>query len=985
MRPLRLEFEAFGSYPGRVEVDFTVLAQRGLFVVTGPTGTGKTTIFDAMCFALYGSMPRKGAGEARSHHADAAAETVVRFDFECDGVRYTATRSPEYERPAKRGAQMTVERAQAQLVRHLADGTTTAVATKVRAVTDECTRLLGLGAEQFQRVVLLPQGEVARFLTAGSDERAELLGTLFGGAVYDGLVAELRERAERLRRSAEGVEAALQARLDTAGQHIARLHELLQIADTPVPDTPVPDARQHLGVRLAATEEPRAALLAQADELRAVAVEAERHLQRELAAARRFDEHAAVVLRLADLEQRQGSVEAAAQQAAISAKARPVVAAHELAEQSADRLGTAQQARNTLQLELDDVCGQLGVAPAPQLTTDAAATLHLVRTEQDRRRSTLTVLDEAVAALDAAVARRDGLQGQVDHVDGELAATAERSTAARDRLAELTADPTDPEVLRTKLAGLTELVDLRARFDVLLDQLDAASRSAAAATTHHAEVLARFVGTEAPRLAAQLVDGEPCAVCGSTEHPHPAVADTVEPTSFDDVSEAAAHRDVQVAVRAGLEADLRSVGDRLGEHASVPVAELRSRCDEARAHLEAAEARRAEHLRLTAELQQLDASAAEQSTRRATFVGQLAEVEQTVSVQAAAADLARVAAEGIDPADLDRADTLVARLAALCDQAPDLDALRTAAAATALAADRALADALAASPFATVDDARGAVLAPDDEARRLEAASLHRNDLAQARGSLETLVAQGVPDERPDVDAAEQAAEQATAAADSTTATAAKATSLDDEARRALDEHDRLVAEADEARAAHDDAQRAYRVCAFGGPLRMPLRRWVLAQELDRVTAAADVHLARMTAGRYSLRRQLGITDARRSAGLELEVLDAHTGRPRSTSSLSGGEQFQASLALALGLADVVSHGGNASGRRFEALFVDEGFGSLDQDALRDAIDTLHQLQATGRMVAAITHVEAMKQELHVGIEVLRRPDGRGSTLVVNP
>ena len=165
----------------------------------------------------------------------------------------------------------------------------------------------------------------------------------------------------------------------------------------------------------------------------------------------------------------------------------------------------------------------------------------------------------------------------------------------------------------------------------------------------------------------------------------------------------------------------------------------------------------------------------------------------------------------------------------------------------------------------------------------------------------------------------------------------------------------------------------------------MPLRRWVLAIELDRVTSAANMHLQRMTSGRYRLQRRHAVVDGRKAFGLEIEVFDTHTGRERSTSSMSGGEQFQASLALALGLADVVSHGGSSSGKRFEALFVDEGFGSLDPVALQDAIDALHQLQATGRMVGAITHVEEMKRCLHVGIEVRRLADGRGSTIVVHP
>jgi len=187
-----------------------------------------------------------------------------------------------------------------------------------------------------------------------------------------------------------------------------------------------------------------------------------------------------------------------------------------------------------------------------------------------------------------------------------------------------------------------------------------------------------------------------------------------------------------------------------------------------------------------------------------------------------------------------------------------------------------------------------------------------------------------------------------------------------------------------ELRERHALARRAHKVCSEGGAVNMPLRRWVLAIELDRVSSAANVHLQRMTGGRYSLRRRHDVADGRKAFGLELEVLDAHTGRTRATSSLSGGEQFQASLALALGLADVVSHGGTASGKRFEALFVDEGFGSLDPMALHDAIGALHQLRATGRMVGVITHVEDLKRDLHVGIEVKRLGEGRGSTLAVH-
>jgi len=219
---------------------------------------------------------------------------------------------------------------------------------------------------------------------------------------------------------------------------------------------------------------------------------------------------------------------------------------------------------------------------------------------------------------------------------------------------------------------------------------------------------------------------------------------------------------------------------------------------------------------------------------------------------------------------------------------------------------------------------------------------------------------------------ADEASHNARHAANAFTTAANALKAADDELVRSIE----IAAGSADLRAQRDTARFVFMTCNGQGGIGVKLERWVLAGELDRVTAAANVHLGHMTNKRYKLAR---------AAGLTLEVFDAHTGRSRATASLSGGEQFQASLSLALGLADVVSHGGVGSGKQFEALFVDEGFGSLDPNALDDAIRALSLLQAAGRMVGAITHVEAMKERLHVGIEVKPLADGRGSTLVVNP
>jgi DNA repair protein SbcC/Rad50 len=257
-----------------------------------------------------------------------------------------------------------------------------------------------------------------------------------------------------------------------------------------------------------------------------------------------------------------------------------------------------------------------------------------------------------------------------------------------------------------------------------------------------------------------------------------------------------------------------------------------------------------------------------------------------------------------------------------------------------------------------------------------------RTQLSSTTERLATFDDIDLPDDPPDVEALRHSAQLAAAAHDDARAAFHEQLSSITRCHESLGEVARVDGESRHVRDRSDLVRHVFATCNGDTPARVTLETWVLAHELDRVTAMANVHLGRMTAHRYQLQR-VDAAGGRGRTGLDLVVLDAHTGRSRATSTLSGGEQFQASLALALGLADVVSHGGVSSGRSFDALFVDEGFGSLDPDALEHAIDALQQLQATGRMVGAITHVEAMKQQLPVGIEVRRLADGGGSTLSV--
>ena len=242
MRPQRLRLAGFGAYPGAEEVDFDELARLGLFVVTGPTGAGKTTLFDAMAFALYGELPGgRPLGEVRSHHAAPADRCEVELTFAIEGVSYRVRRTPEQERPKRRGTGTTVEAATAELHRLDPDGTEVPVASGTRPVTEACVALVGLDAGQFERVVLLPQGRFQAFLLAGTKERRPLLQKLFGTALYRDAVEELKRRAAELRRRVDAVDIEIDHHRLNAKEHLRWVAAGLADDELPALDGVEPD------------------------------------------------------------------------------------------------------------------------------------------------------------------------------------------------------------------------------------------------------------------------------------------------------------------------------------------------------------------------------------------------------------------------------------------------------------------------------------------------------------------------------------------------------------------------------------------------------------------------------------------------------------------------------------------------------------------------------------------------------------------------
>ena len=979
MRPVELELAAFGPFPEREVVDFAGLAGHGLFVVCGPTGSGKSTLFDAMTYALYGIIPGERLDHIRSHHAATGATTAAALTFEVASGRYRVERTAKHERPRLRGAGVTTVTPTAALYRITAAGREP-ITAKIQEVNARCEQLVGLSAAQFQRVVLLPQGKWSAFLLADTRTRRELLQQLFGTELYERATELARQRVATLQARVAADAAAIERHRANAASSIVELATTLGAEPAPDADATVSE----LAAALASIEPALAAHTARAADAAEAAEAARRAHADAVASAAGWDRRRAARERLAALEVDTADMERLAERVAAARRAATVRAA------ASDRAAAATRAvaATTKLAEANEraLAALAAAAPADAEGGDAgcrAVTIDGAAMHLATRRGEVAAQLEQTRELQRLVGECGELAQAAERAADQLAASRRalaglerRRTAIDDQVRERLAIADTVGARTAEAEAAAGLLTARRELDELTARAEVVKAAADDAASTLDDLTSRFLADVAPELAARLTPGVPCPVCGSEEHPAPAASRRAGGVTRDEVDAARGRSERATRNLHEVLAEIESLRRRLGEHAARTVQQLEvAHRTTVAAQRVAAEAE-ADVLGLNIELAQIDKQLAEVAAQQPPLIEQLATSRAQLEARRSSADELRGRLTSTDAAALEglldrigRAERQLARLGPLASAAAQADG--------ALAqADTHLTATISANGFATLDGAL-AVALPDEELAQL--AARHERwvvELAETRTRVRALDELDLPEERPDVERLTAAAAAAATAAETAAARERVLAIRRADATDALGEASTAAAAGVAARADYDTARAVFETCNGNNLTRVQLETWVLAGELDRVTAAANVHLARMTRHRYALRRDEPSGIGARRAGLDLVVDDADTGRPRPPSTLSGGEQFQASLALALGLADVVSQ----TGAVHEALFVDEGFGSLDSDALDEAVDALCSLQATGRLVGVITHVETMRRQLPVGIEVRRRTGG-GSTL----
>lgn len=1013
MRPLRLQLQAFGPYAGLQTVDFSELGDYRFFLIHGPTGSGKTALLDAMCYALYGETSGKlRSGEnMRSDFAVETEATEVTFDFAVGADSYRVRRSPRQQVARRRGAGFTETGESAALFRLGQDGReAVAMAEKAQKVNLEIQRILGFRGDQFRQVVLLPQGEFRRLLLADSGERQEIMQALFRTEYYSVVEQRLKDEAKAWAQQYAEFDAKLQELQTLAG--VRSLMDLQQ--------------------RIEADQQLSAAVREQVAQA-AVAVSAARNL---LAAAQRdkqtLDERQMAEQALEKLQQESaGITEAraelnralrAAETAETSAVAQERAKDYEktnfrwqeaLTEMEQDRLKHEAALREWQamrekepelaawiqeKVRLEELSAKTAavvqaLTEAGRAQRDAALALtelEKVEKEQDALKNSMGDLQLQEARLQVLAAQYGGREASFRQWQSIW---EKRKKADQTGLEWKQAEQAYATAAAAAAQARLQLEEERRQFDALQEQWE---------------------NSQAALLAANLENGRPCPVCGSTEHPQKAVpaASDIDQAKIRcqkqrvEVYAKTAETNLQQEFTKRAERDrllqlLNLLTDELGDYSAWDLSRLQHSLQAAQqAWQEAERARddvpgvqRRKELLLQKQEQVKDLRAAREKER----------TEAESKARAAEA----VARERQDSVPAEYRDSQVMERA-ICRTRELIASLRGQLESSRRNLDD-TAEQFARSRAqhterkASVERAQEA----KEQAEREKTLRIEEVGFADEQDCLAAVrsatVREGLDRRIRDFEGRMAAARERTERARQAAGRIAGPPDLAGletayhEANRKEQElrveegrvHDRLqqafslTARFSELQAGRAEAEEKnalyaglYEITA-GRLTGVSFERYVLGFLLDEVSLYANLRLKEMSRGRYRLRRRENREDRRKGAGLDLEVLDAYTGEARPVQTLSGGETFMASLSLALGLADVVQS--RAGGIHLETLFVDEGFGTLDPETLDLAIGALVELKQGGRLVGIISHVPELRERIDARLEII--PTDRGSRM----
>lgn len=1037
MRILRLTMDAVGPFPGHEVIDFEAFSDAGRFLLSGPTGAGKSTIIDAIVFALYGKVSGgrdSSDSRIRSRYASEQAKTEVELIFSTSSGNYKVRRQPAYERVKKNGKGVTKQNAKAWLfkldeqLREVSEPL-----TKTSDVGTEITRIVGLSREQFTQTVVLPQGKFAQFLRSTSKDRQDLLQELFGTAIFEDLQLDLVERARKVKKNQEALDATLRANLGVLASLLDEAPQLDParcLVYEPVPEVdcefdPLETAWTSRFESLTPWLEHNqrcanlevSALREQEDKLRS-----EFASQRDLAARQErylslTKEHEQLVAQGPAQRQRLAQIQALQALSDLKpwheqlkqAQAQQAVAQRQLSQALAlEQLESDERAQAVLQ-PLDYRGAQ---ALSVQLTAQVAALNPQVELEAGLagRRRDLQTKTQAHESANAKLAQGRERENQLPT---QIASKQELLEQLNEQAATLpTAQLAQEQATQTlKLAKAHEQLVKDHQRALKLQQLVALELKQASQS--HKHMLEQWLSQSALNLAQNLVAGEPCPVCGATEHPAPATqgGENISQEQLDQALEEV--NEAQGELSQASEKVTKLAAQLEAQPCQLSPAQAREQLQEAKATLAAAQQASEQASSCKAQIAklnaQLEALRADNQTAQTRLAGDAKEIQ--LLGEKIEADTASLSCEGFESvaAKVEYLSQLAAGLEQLAKAGQELDQCQKRAQ---QAADSFAVQWAHASESFADHSAKPAAPAPTDPAETeptqaeptqdtsvanaqdgyaqacqvfadldltalKAAAASYEKSLSINQAALAEL--EGIELTPPPLEQTRLQLEQAQAKTQACQTYASTWQAFAGQVNAQLAKLNELLAR--RSKASDKDGQLLALASAANGDnqARLTLSAWVLQAHFRQVLVFANERLGVIGAGRYELINVDSEEDTRQQKqGLGLAVVDHLSGTTRSPRTLSGGESFYVSLALALALADVVAT--QNGGIEMNTLFIDEGFGSLDEGTLAEVMDVLGALHSGGRIVGIVSHVSELKRAIPAAVEV-RPLLGGGSTL----
>jgi exonuclease SbcC len=964
MKPILLRFHAFGPYPDTVTIDFTRFSN-GLFLISGPTGAGKTTIFDAICFALYAhaSGNVRGVDSLKSHHAAPQELCYVEFTFALEDGQYHIRRVPKQPVYSKRKKDWMEANAEVTLTLPNQEVLTG------REANARIEELIGLSCEQFRKIVMLAQGEFRRFLDASSREKQEIFRQIFQTDLYERFTAELGKRSEEIRRQSETVR---QTALSTLSQLDCSQDETLSgLVNAPYPSARA--VRDHLAESLPQEKS-------------------------QIAAAEQT---------LSDLEEQLRGLELG--------KAEELERMYRQQEQllqEQERLSDCTPEMQEVRRQLEQLDRAAKLLPSHTLLEDCrrqvqSKSQQLARSKEELKahREAFTRSEQDFETVDKLSAQRDRIFEQVQRLQQEIQqaqkwqtltgriAEEKKSLALAQHSAELSRLLFDRSVLHTQTNTLQRAVELCAQ----IHQLEQRYQQA---LLQHQQAQSDLHAMQALTLAQQLQEGQPCPVCGSVHHPHPA---SLTNTVSRDEAERLAGCVRQVfgelsSQRTRLEELVSQFPALFGAHIEPEqlnsrrseLAQRISRLEEQIAPLipleKVSQPRYYDSQYLQEQILPMQAKVSEHQTSLRLLTEEEAALRSSLPQGVSAEQLQQ------DFAHLSRQEEqlreTIQRITNQYRQASSrMNQLQAA--------------------VSQVSEDRSQLLSRQEELQHSLTALLKENGFADEqqfltavaglsrqdalRGQLEAydqqllsvqsraaqLAQQIAGQPRPDLTQLREQCRQLEEQCQTQKQELTRRQNRYHLNQRLMESIQTAVSRLEQLEQEYEMVGGLFQAASGKNPQRLSFESYVLSGYFEQIISVANLHLSRMSLGRYQLLRKKDRSRGNTSSGLDLEIFDSYTGVPRHVSTLSGGESFQTSLALALGLAQVVQQ--HAGGIRIQTMFIDEGFGSLDPQSLDSAVQTLMGLQDEDRLVGIISHVPQLYERIPNRIIVT--PSAGGSTL----